>query len=224
MASSVIPGNEHAIFRSINGLFRQGANVVHKGIADVHVSGHAAADELKFFHNIVRARNFVPVHGEYRHMVAHAQIARDTGLDDDHIFICEDGNVLELVDGEVRRGESFQPGRVFVDGLGIGDVGSAVLRHREALSNDGVCVAVIAVDQHSRVVGDPQVVQQGIIYEPEQSHLLEQAVKVLLDHLHERDHDGDEAVVRRDAARTLARFWKAETGRRPVILPVIVEV
>jgi ribonuclease J len=224
MASSVIPGNEHAIFRSINGLFRQGANVVHKGIADVHVSGHASADELKFFHNIVRAKNFVPVHGEYRHMVAHAQIARDTGLDDDHIFVCEDGHVLELRDGQVSRGEGFTPGRVYVDGLGVGDVGTAVLRHREALSNDGVCVAVIAVDSHSRLVGEPQVVQQGIIYEPEQAHLLDQAVKLLIGELRNADHDGDEAVVRRDSAKALARFWKAETGRRPVILPVIVEV
>jgi ribonuclease J len=224
MASSVIPGNEHAIFRSINGLFRQGARVVHKGIADVHVSGHAAADELKFFHNIVRARNFVPVHGEYRHMVAHAQIAKDTGLDDDHIFVCEDGHVLELRDGEVTRGTGFRPGRVFVDGLGVGDVGTAVLRHREALSNDGVCVAVIPVDSRSHVVGDPQLVQTGVIYEPEQAHLLEQATKQLRKELSGGKGTGDPSVIRRDASRMLARFWKDQTGRRPVILPVLMEV
>jgi ribonuclease J len=223
MASSVIPGNEHAIFRSINGLFRQGANVVHKGVADVHVSGHASADELKFFHNIVRAKNFVPVHGEYRHMVAHAQIARDTGLTDEHIFVCEDGSVLELRDGTVSRGERFEPGRVYVDGLGVGDVGTAVLRHREALSNDGVCVVVLSIDGHSRLVGDPQLIQQGVIYQPEQQHLLDQAVSLLVREL-KGDGSGDQAQLRRNTARVLNRFWKDETGRRPVILPVLVEV
>jgi ribonuclease J len=226
MASSVIPGNEHAIFRSINGLFRQGATVVHKGIADVHVSGHAAADELKYFHNIVRARHFVPVHGEFRHMVAHANVAADTGLDRDKIFVCEDGNTIELRDGTVTRGEPFEAGRVYVDGLGVGDVGTAVLRHREALSNDGVCVAVISVDQHARLVGTPQIVQQGVIYEPEQAHLLDDAMKVLAEAILEDqgDGEGDESVVRRAAAKSLARFWKDQTGRRPVILPVLVEV
>lgn len=223
MASSVIPGNEHAIFRSINGLFRQGANVVHKGIADVHVSGHASADELRFFHNIVRAKNFVPVHGEYRHMVAHGQIAQDTGLDAANVFICEDGHVLELRDGNVTRGKSFQPGRVYVDGLGVGDVGTAVLRHREALSNDGVCVVVIPVDAHSKLGGELQIIQQGVIYEQEQQHLIDQAVKLLTSEL-KGDGSGDQAQLRRNTAKVLNRFWKDQIGRRPVILPVIVEV
>jgi ribonuclease J len=224
MASSVIPGNEHAIFRSINGLFRQGAHVVHKGVAAVHVSGHASADELKFFHNIVRARNFVPVHGEYRHMVAHAALARETGMDEDRVFVCEDGDVLELRDGAVTRGEGFTSGRVFVDGLGVGDVGTAVLRHREQLSAEGVCVAVIAVDSHARLVGEPQIVQQGVIYEPEQAHLLDDARKMLIDALADTDRSGETADLRRHAAKTLARFWKDQTGRRPSILPVLVEV
>jgi ribonuclease J len=224
MASSVIPGNEHAIFRAINGLFRQGAEVVHKGVADIHVSGHAAASELQYFHNIVRARAFVPVHGEYRHMVAHARLAAETGLSRDAIFVCEDGDTVELVDGVVRRGPSFRSGRVFVDGLGIGDVGNAVLRDREQLSSEGVCVAVIRVDMHARLVGQPQVVQQGIIYEPEQADLLDAAAKVLADELRDSDPAGETSVVRRAAVQTLGRFWREQTGRRPVILPVIVEL
>ena len=224
MASSVIPGNEHAIYRSINGLFRQGANVVHKGIADVHVSGHAAADELRFYHNVVRATHFIPVHGEYRHLVAHARIARETGTPAEQVFVCEDGDTVLLEDGRVRRGESFRPGVVFVDGLGVGDVGNAVLRDRERLAGEGICIAVVTVDQHARVVGEPQVLQQGIIYEPEKAVLLEHAAKVLADELHRSDRDGDEAVVRRMSVQTLARFWRDQVGRRPVILPVIVEV
>lgn len=224
MASSVIPGNEHAIFRAINGLFRQGAEVVHKGVADVHVSGHAAAAELQYYHNIVRPRAFVPVHGEYRHLVAHARLAAETGLPSEAIFVCEDGDTVRLLDGKVQRGKPFRSGRVFVDGLGIGDVGNAVLRDREQLSSEGVCVAVIRVDQHGRLVGEPQVVQQGIIYEPEQANLLDIAAKGLADELRDSDPAGETSVVRRTVVQTLARFWREQTGRRPVILPVIVEL
>jgi len=224
MASSVIPGNEHAIYRSINGLFRQGADVVHKGIADVHVSGHAASGELRYFHNVVRPSAFVPVHGEYRHLVAHARLAVETGTPSDQVFVCEDGDTVVLEDGVVRRGDSFTPGVVFVDGLGVGDVGSAVLRARGQLSAEGICVAVVTIDQHSRLVGTPQVVQQGIIYEPESSPLLDQAVKALSEELHASTGQGDQAVIRRDTVRALARFWKEATGRRPVILPVLMEV
>jgi ribonuclease J len=223
MASSVIPGNEAAIFKSINGLFRQGARVVHKGIADVHVSGHAAADELRYYHNIVRPKAFVPVHGEYRHMVAHAEIARSTGLAADRVFVCEDGDTVELTDGVVSRGQSFTAGRVFVDGLGVGDVGSAVLRDRGKLSSEGVCVAVIVIDGHARLVSEPQVVQQGVIYEPEQAQLLDLAAKILAEELR-AGRDSDEAVIRRTTAQTLARFWREQTGRRPVILPLLVEL
>lgn len=224
MASSVIPGNEHAIYRSINGLFRQGADVVHKGIADVHVSGHAAADELRYFHNVVRPSAFVPVHGEYRHLVAHARLAVETGTPADQVFVCEDGDTLVLEDGIVRRGDSFTPGIVFVDGLGVGDVGSAVLRARGQLSAEGICVAVVTVDQHSRLVGTPQIVQQGIIYEPDSSVLLDQAAKALAEELHASTGQGDLAVIRRDTVRALGRFWRESTGRRPVILPVLMEV
>jgi ribonuclease J len=224
MASSVIPGNESAIYRSINGLFRQGANVVHKGIADVHVSGHAAADELKFFHNIVRAASFVPVHGEYRHLVAHAAIARDTGTPAGNVFLCEDGDTVLLEHGVVTRGESFRAGKVYVDGLGVGDVGNAVLRDREHLSSEGVCVAVLVLDQHGGLIGEPDIVQQGVIYEPEQAVLLNMAAKLTAEELGRVAHGGEEAVVRQLTVQALARFWREQTGRRPVILPLLVEL
>ena len=224
MASSVIPGNESAIYRTINGLFRQGARVVHKGIADVHVSGHAAADELKFFHNIVRASAFVPVHGEYRHLLAHGRLAVETGTPEDQVVICEDGDTVVLRDGRVSKGEGFEPGRVYVDGLGVGDVGNAVLRERGKLSEEGICVALVQIDQHSRSVESPQVFQQGVIYEREQGDLLELAAKALESELASVAGEGDPATVRRTVSQTLARFWKERTGRRPVILPILVEV
>lgn len=224
MASSVIPGNEHAIYRSINNLYRQGARVVHKGIAPIHVSGHASADELKFFHNVVRPTAFIPVHGEYRHLVAHADIAIDCGTDPDNVFICTDGDRVMLSDGKVSRGESFRAGKVFVDGLGVGDVGSAVLRDRERLSSEGICVAVVVVDSRSRLVDEPSVTQSGIIFEPEQAILLDHAAKALAEELERIDHDGDDAVLRRMTVQTLARFWREQVGRRPLIHPLIVEV
>lgn len=224
MASSVIPGNEHAIYRSINNLYRQGARVVHKGIAAIHVSGHASAEELKFFHNVVRPSAFVPVHGEYRHLVAHADIAVDCGTDPGQVFVCTDGDTVVLEDGRVRRGESFTAGKVFVDGLGVGDVGAAVLRDRERLSSEGICVAVVVVDARARLVEQPSVTQSGVIFEPEQAVLLDDAAKVLETELERFDHDGDDAVIRRLTVQTLARFWRDQVGRRPLIHPLIVEV
>jgi ribonuclease J len=224
MASSVIPGNEHAIYRAINNLFRRGARVIHRGVAPIHVSGQASADELRMVHNIIRPTAVVPVHGEYRHLVAHANLARETGARADQVLICSDGDRVVLEHGRVRRGESFTAGRVFVDGLGIGDVGNAVLRDRHRLSNEGICVALIVVDARGRIVGDPEVTQSGIIYEPERADLLKQASDALGSELSNEGHEGDPSVIRRLAVQTLARFWRDEVGRRPVIHPLIVEV
>lgn len=224
MASSVIPGNEHAIYRAINNLFRRGARVIHKGVSDIHVSGHASADELRMVHNIVRPTAVVPVHGEFRHLVVHAEIARDTGVDADQVLVCSDGDRVRLTDGRVERGEPFTAGRVFVDGLGVGDVGNAVLRDRHRLSNDGICVASIVVDARGHVVGDIDVTQSGVIYEKEHADLLRKAAEVLHGELSDRGHEGDPAVVRRLVVQTLARFWRDEVGRRPIIHPLIVEV
>ncbi len=130
-----------------------------------------------------------------------------------------------LEDGRVRRGPSFTPGRVYVDGLGVGDVGNAVLRERGKLSEEGICVAVVQIDQHSRVVEDPQLIQQGVIYERESADLLEQARTALASALAEvADNGSDPALVRRAVSSSLGRFWKERTGRRPVILPILVQV
>lgn len=224
MASSVIPGNEDAIYRVINNLTRRGARVVHKGVAKVHVSGHASADELRIVHNIVRASAVVPVHGEYRHLVAHADIARATGARPEQVLVCSDGDRVVLEDGAVRRGESFTAGRVFVDGLGVGDVGNAVLRDRHRLSNDGICIALLVLDSRGQLVEDPEVTQSGVIYEKEHADLLTKAAAAVRGSVVDGGHEGDPAVVRRMTVQTLARFWRDEVGRRPVIHPVIVEV
>jgi ribonuclease J len=224
MASSVIPGNEHAIYRAINNLYRRGAQVVHRDIAQVHVSGHASADELRMVHNIVRPTAVIPVHGEYRHLMAHAEIARQTGTRPDQVLVCSDGDRVVLEHGRVRRGEPFTAGRVFVDGLGVGDVGNAVLRDRHRLSSEGICIALIVVDARGCIVGDPKVTQSGVIYERERADLLHRAAEVLRTELSARGHEGDPSVIQRLTVQTLAQFWRDEVGRRPVIHPLIVEV
>lgn len=225
LASSLIPGNEHAVFRSINGLARRGCNVVHKGVADVHVSGHAQGGDLTLFHNIVEAEYVVPVHGEYRHMRAHREIAIATGCPPDHVFLCEDGDVVELEDGIVRRGEPVHAGQVYVDGL-LPDVGPAVLRHRRRLADDGVCVCVVTIDPHKGTpVGQTLLIQHGVVFEEESAHVIEAATKAVDLELADlsRSRFTDLPAVQRHITQALGRFWKQEVGRRPVILPVVLE-
>ncbi len=223
MASSQIPGNEHAISKAINGLVRQGATVVHRREAGVHVSGHAAAEELKFVHNIIRPRSVVPVHGEYRHLVAHAQLAVATGTAPDQVIVCSDGDRVVLKDGRLSQGDTFRSGRVFVDGLGVGDVGTAVLRDRGRLSSEGVCIAVVRLDSKVRLDGEPQILQQGLIYEQEHSHLLDQCAKALGEDLKALGASNED-VVRRKVYESLSRFWREQLGRKPVVVPVLMEV
>ncbi|HUG84085.1 MAG TPA: ribonuclease J [Euzebya sp.] len=223
MASSQIPGNEYAIAKAINGLIRQGAEVVHRRERGVHVSGHAAAEELKFYHNVVRPAAVVPVHGEYRHLVAHARLAVATGTDPGQVVVCSDGDRVVLRDGRVSKGDSFNSGRVYVDGLGVGDVGTAVLRDRSRLSSEGVCIAVLRLDTKGRLDGEPQILQQGLIYEAENAHLLKQAADVLGDSIRGLGSSTHE-VVRRRVYESLGRFWREELGRKPVVVPVLIEV
>ena len=226
LASSLIPGNEQAVFRSINGLARRGAHVVHKGVADVHVSGHANGGDLTLFHNIVEPEYVVPVHGEYRHMAAHRDIAIATGCPPDQVFVCEDGDVIELEDRVARRGDSISAGQVFVDGL-LPDVGPAVLRHRTRLAGDGVCVCVVTIDPHKgEPVGDTILIQHGVVFEEESAHVLEAAAKAVdLELAEVKQHRfADVQAIQRHVTQALGRYWKHEVGRRPVILPIVLEV
>lgn len=226
LASSLIPGNEQAVFRSINGLARRGATVVHKGVADVHVSGHAQGGDLTLFHNIVEPEYVVPVHGEYRHLTAHRDIAIATGCPPGQVLVCEDGDVVELEDRVARRGEPVQAGQVFVDGL-LPDVGPAVLRHRRRLAHDGVCVCVVTVDPHKgEAVGETLLIQHGVVFEDESGHVLEAATKAVELELADvnRSRFADIPAIQRHVTQALGRFWKQEVGRRPVILPVVLEV
>jgi ribonuclease J len=225
LSSSVIPGNETAIHRTIDGLYRTGADVYHVPIAPVHVSGHAAAEELKFMLNLVRPRWFIPVHGERRHLAHHARLAREVGIPEDRILICEDGDTVEVA-STLRRGERVTSGMTFVDGVGIGDVGEVVLRDRRKLAGDGIVVVVVTVDSHSgEVLAGPDIIDRGVVEEPAETILDEARDRVLMS-LKESAVEGtiDPRVLRDHIRTALRRFFMETTKRKPVIVPVVMEV
>jgi ribonuclease J len=225
LASSLIPGNEQAVFRSINNLARRGVDVVHGGIASVHVSGHAAADELAILHNILEPEYFIPVHGEHRHMIAHRRIAITTGCPPEQVLVCEDGDRVLLEAGVVTRGEPVPTSHVYIDGL-LPDVGPAMLRDRRRLGEDGICIAVVTIDtRKAERAADTVITQRGVVLGAHVEDLLSSAriaVDGAIDRL-TRARREDTAAVQREVVQTLGRFWKEHTGRRPVILPVVQE-
>ncbi len=226
LASSLIPGNEQAVFRSINKLARRGVDVVHGGIAAVHVSGHAAADDLAILHNVLEPEYFIPVHGEHRHMMAHRRVAVATGCPLEHVLICEDGDRVLLEGGVVTRGEPVPTSHVYIDGL-LDDVGPAMLRDRRRLGEDGICIAVVTIDtRKAERAADSVITQRGVVLGAHVEVLLaaaRDAVDGAIDGLVRAKRE-DTAAVQREVVQALGRFWKHETGRRPVILPVVQEL
>jgi ribonuclease J len=226
LSSSVIPGNETAIYRTIDGLYRTGASVFHVPVSPVHVSGHAASEELKFMLNLVKPRWFVPVHGDRRLLSHHAELAREVGIPDDRILICEDGDTV-LLGEEVTRGERVQAGMTFVDGLGIGDVGEFVLRDRRKLSADGVVVVVVTVDAHSgEVLAGPDLIDRGFVTEDLGGDIMDEARQRVALALKEyaEDEVTDPAVLKQQIRKALSKYLFEATKRKPVILPVVTEV
>ncbi len=227
LSASVIPGNEVAINRVIDGLYRTGATVFHVGTTPVHVSGHAAADELKVMLNLVKPRWFVPIHGERRHLANHGRLAREVGIPGDHVLVCEDGEVVEVGES-VRVVERVQAGMTLVDGLGIGDVGHEVLRDRRKLAGDGVVIVVVTADAHSgEVLAGPDIVTHGFVHDETSEEILEEARRRTLSSLKEvaeEEGGGDPAILKQHVRRTLGRYFFEVIQRKPIIVPVIMEV
>jgi ribonuclease J len=220
----LVPGNETAVNRVINGLTRWGARVVHKGNAKVHVSGHAAAGELLYVLNLTRPSNFMPVHGEWRHLRAHAKLAALTGVPDDHIVIAEDGVVVDLVDGRAKVVGAVHAGYVYVDGSSVGEITDVSLKDRRILGDEGFISVVIAVDSTTgKITAGPEIHARGSGIDPAQ---FEQFIPQIEKALQEKAADGvvDMQEIRRVVRRTVGRWVSDTYRRRPMIIPVVVEV
>src|SRR6266508_4076445 len=227
ISAHAIPGNESNVGRVIDSLHRAGAEVVHGGNAPVHVSGHASQEELKFVLNLVQPEYFVPVHGEYRHMVHHAQLAEEVGIPPEKIIVCEDGDALTIDRTCIELEQRAVPaGYLYVDGI-VGDVGHGVLRDRRSLAEEGVVVVIVTVDATSgEVVTGPEIVTRGWVYAPEAEELIGEAKVAVLASLAEAADEGatDFDTLRRHARRALGKFINERTRRRPAVIPVIMEV
>jgi len=226
LSSSLVPGNEPAIHRVVDALYRTGADVYHVPADAVHASGHAAQEELRLMLSLVRPRWFIPIHGERRHLQHHARLAVEVGIPSDHVIVCEDGDVVDVGD-TVRVTERVQAGMTFVDGLGIGDVGGSVLRDRRKLAGDGVVVVVLTVDvQTGEVVAGPDIVNRGFVYDETSGDILEEARKRVMLSLEESAdaHVTDPSALQHNVRRVLGRYFYEVTQRKPVILPVVMEV
>ncbi|MCT4612223.1 MAG: ribonuclease J [Clostridia bacterium] len=224
LSSTPIPGNESSVNTVINELIRRGADVV---LEDTHVSGHACREEIKLLHSLVKPKYFVPVHGEFRHLKAHAELAQELGMNRKNIFVSTIGDVIEVSKDKARKAKSVEAGRVLVDGLGVGDVGNVVLRDRKHLSEDGLIVAVVTVDsKNNKIVGKPELVSRGFVYVKESEELLREAKDVVNKAIEGLDKNRikEWSYVKNEVKDKLSDYLWRKTKRSPMILPIIVEV
>ncbi len=226
LSSKFIPGNEKTIANLIDHLYRRGADVHYEKVSEIHVSGHASQEELKIMLQLTRPRYFVPIHGEYRHLVRHRRLAQEVGIPAENCFILEDGDVLELTAQGAQKTTPIQVGKVFVDGKGVGDVGDIVIRDRRHLSEDGMVLAVMAIHQQSGdLVAGPDMISRGFMRAEESEEVLEHAKKVVLETLNgmNRETRTDPAELKEEVRRALRRFFRKKLERHPVVLPYIIE-
>lgn len=222
ISATPIPGNEKMIQRTLDNLFRLGADIYYDELFDVHVSGHGNRGDLAHMLSLVRPQTFIPIHGEYRQLVLHARLAQEQGLSADQTLVIEDGQVVEVGPDYVFLAEQVASGRVFVDGSGVGDIGSVVLRDRRQLAQDGFLVVTIGLDQETGdVVLGPEILSRGFIYMAESAELIEAAKEVAWDVLETQETAAD---VAEHVHRALAKFCYRTMRRRPMILPLVVEI
>ncbi len=227
VSASPIPGNEEYVARTIDNLFKAGANVLYHAIRRAHVSGHASQEELKLMLVLTRPHYVIPMHGEFRMQVQHGRLAVETGVDPDNVFIIENGQPIEFfADGSARRGQPVSAGYVFVDGLSVGDIGEVVLRDRRALATDGMFLVVVTVDkQTGNVIGRPEIVTRGFIHGNERDPIIEGTVaRVLAAVENPGDHISEIALLKVQIKDGVSRYLYEQTKRRPMVFPVVVEV
>ena len=227
ISASAIPGNEKAIGRIINELYRKGADVVYDKLEGLHVSGHACQEELKIIHGLLKPRFFIPVHGEQRHLQAHSRLAQSMGMDPKNIFISDIGKVLELTRGSCKWGGTVPAGKILVDGTGVGDVGSVVLRDRKHLAQDGMLVVVVNISaEDGSVITGPDIITRGFVYVKESESLMEE-LRIIAAHAIDRcqmNGKSDWSVLKASIKNDLSSYLFKTTKRNPMILPVIMEI
>ncbi|MEW6274113.1 MAG: ribonuclease J [Bacillota bacterium] len=227
ISAAPIPGNEKLVARVIDLLFKKGARVIYETVSGIHVSGHPSQEELKLMINLVKPKFFVPVHGEYRMLRKHAELARTMGIPESNIFVAENGQVLEFTRRSGRVAGRVTAGRVLVDGLGIGDVGNIVLRDRRQLSQDGILIVVVTINRDSGLVmAGPDIVSRGFVYVRESEKLLEEAREKVRSALDKCSEQGvsEWGAIKSQVRETLGKFLYEKTRRRPMVLPIIMEV
>lgn len=227
ISATPIPGNEKLVARTINQLYRQGAEVIYEATSGIHVSGHASQEELKMMLNLVRPKFFVPVHGEVRHLIKHANLAESMGIPKENIFVAENGQILEFTANNGVVGGRVTAGRILIDGLGVGDVGNIVLRDRKQLSQEGILIVVVTISKEAnQLVAGPDIVSRGFVYVREAEELIDEAkdqVKLVLDRCFQK-RVSDWATIKSQVRDALGKHLYEKTGRRPMIMPIIMEI
>ena len=226
VSASPIPGNEEVVGRTVDNLFKAGANVFYHDIRRAHVSGHASQEELKLMLNLTRPRYFIPIHGEFRMLVQHGRVAQEMGVPAENIFIIENGQPIEfLPDGTARRGVPVEAGYVYVDGLSVGEVGDVVLRDRRALAADGMFLVVVTIDkQTGQMIGRPEIVTRGFVAGPEDPVIAAAADRVAQAIENPGAHTNEVALLKSQIKDSLSQYLFERTKRRPMVFPVVVEV
>ncbi|MDD5793224.1 ribonuclease J [Clostridium sp. HCP1S3_B4] len=227
ISATPVPGNEKFVSRVINQLFKKGADVIYSALEEVHVSGHACQEELKLMHALVKPKFFVPVHGEYRHLKQHSELACKLGMNPRNVVIAENGDVIEVTRNYIKKSGTVNSGQVFVDGLGIGDVGHIVLRDRKHLSQDGILTVVVTIEKASgRVVAGPDIISRGFVYVRESEELMDEAKQIVKDVLDECESKQitDWSTLKSNMREELREFLFEKTKRKPMILPIIMEI
>ncbi|KUO60455.1 MAG: ribonuclease J [Gracilibacter sp. BRH_c7a] len=227
VSASPIPGNEKAIARNIDHLLRLGAKVIYESVSGMHVSGHASEEELKLMLSMVKPKYFIPVHGEYRMLVKHAQLAQLVGVERDNIFIAENGSVIEFTRHGAKIAENVPAGRVLIDGLGIGDVGNIVLRDRKQLSQDGILIAVVTISRsNGAIMAGPDIVTRGFVYVRDSEEMIHEVKDMVRETLMRCQEEGIHqwATLKNRIKDMVSKHLYQKTGRRPMIIPIIQEI
>ena len=227
ISATPIPGNEKFVSKVVNQLFKKGAEVIYDSVEKIHVSGHACQEELKLMQALVKPKFFIPVHGEYRHLKKHGELAMELGLPEKNLVICENGDVIELTRNYIKKNGSVTSGQVFVDGLGVGDVGNIVLRDRKHLSQDGILTVVVTLSKENKtIVAGPDIISRGFVYVRESESLMDEARDIVRNTLLdcEEKNISDWATLKSNVRDELRSYLYEKTKRKPMILPIIMEI